>query len=111
AAALGVRMTIEDTWGGDLVTAAVSHLAASTPPEALLHAPFMNDWVSDHGAGPAPRSRDGRGAAPDAAGLGIEVDAAALGAPLARVGGEPASARGYCSPASTRGGGERAAPR
>lgn len=87
AAALGVRMTIEDSWGGDLVTAAVSHLAASTPPEALLHASFMNDWVSDHAAGYAPRSRDGRGAAPDAPGLGIEVDAAALGAPLVRVGG------------------------
>ena len=28
AETLGIRLTIEDTWGGDLVTAAVSHLAA-----------------------------------------------------------------------------------
>jgi hypothetical protein len=28
--ALGLRMAIEDTWGGDLTTAAVNHLAAST---------------------------------------------------------------------------------
>ena len=30
ADSLGLRVTIEDTWGGDVVTAAVSHLAAST---------------------------------------------------------------------------------
>jgi hypothetical protein len=28
--ALGLRMTVEDTWGSDLTTAAVNHLAAST---------------------------------------------------------------------------------
>ena len=26
---LGLRFTIEDSWGGDLTTAAVAHLAAS----------------------------------------------------------------------------------
>ena len=30
-------LTIEDTWGGDLVTAAVGHLAASTPARDALH--------------------------------------------------------------------------
>ncbi len=34
AVSLGLRVTIEDTWGGDIVTTAVSHLAASTPPTA-----------------------------------------------------------------------------
>src|SRR3954453_8287143 len=53
---LGLRFTIEDSWGGDLTTAAVSHLAASTRPEALLMASFMNDWTLDHIAGYAPRS-------------------------------------------------------
>lgn len=80
--ALGLRATIEDTWGGDVVTAAVSHLAASTAPDALVHASFMNDWVTDHVAGHEPRSRHGRGRAPDAPGLGIEVDVEALGAPV-----------------------------
>ena len=32
AVELGLRLMIEDAWGGDLVTAAVSHLAAGTPP-------------------------------------------------------------------------------
>ena len=34
-AELGIAMTIEDSWGGDIVTAAIAHLAHSTP-EALL---------------------------------------------------------------------------
>ncbi len=82
--ALGVRMTIEDTWGGDLTTSAVSHLGASTDPELLFAASYMNDWVLEHVAGYLPRSQDGRGtiSATDAPGLGVHVDVAALGAPL-----------------------------
>ena len=34
----GVAMTIEDTWGGDIVTAAIAHLARSTPEEFLFSA-------------------------------------------------------------------------
>jgi L-alanine-DL-glutamate epimerase-like enolase superfamily enzyme len=89
ADALGITVTVEDTWGGDVVTAAVSHLAASTAPETLLHASFMNDWVTDHVAGHLPRSQDGRGRAPTAPGLGIEVDVEALGAPLTTIGAAP----------------------
>ena len=29
--AMGIAMTIEDSWGGDIVTAAIAHLAHSTP--------------------------------------------------------------------------------
>jgi L-alanine-DL-glutamate epimerase-like enolase superfamily enzyme len=83
--ALGLRLTIEDSWGGDLTTAAVSHLAASTRPDALLMASFMNDWTLDHVAGHEPRSRGGRGAAPAGPGLGVEVDEDALGPPLLTV--------------------------
>ena len=81
---LGVRMTIEDTWGGDLTTAAVSHLSASTDPELLFAASYMNDWVLEHVAGYSPRSDHGRGSVSDvgAPGLGLEVDLATLGAPL-----------------------------
>lgn len=82
AETLGIRLTIEDTWGGDLVTAAVSHLAASTRPEALFTVSFMNDWTNEHIAGYEPRSRGGIGAAPRGPGLGVEVDVEMLGAPL-----------------------------
>ena len=82
AVSLGARVMVEDSWGGDVATAAISHLAASTPPGALLATSFVNDATSEHIAGHVPRSSDGHGSVPSGAGLGIEVDAAALGAPL-----------------------------
>jgi L-alanine-DL-glutamate epimerase-like enolase superfamily enzyme len=82
AVGLGLTLTIEDSWGGDLVTAAVSHLAAATPPASLFAVSYMNDWTVEHIAGYQPRSRDGRGPVPDGPGLGIEVDIDKLGAPL-----------------------------
>lgn len=36
AVSAGIALNIEDTWGGDIVTAAISHLAHSTPPNLLL---------------------------------------------------------------------------
>ncbi len=33
---LGIAMTIEDSWGGDITTAAIAHLAHSTPTELLF---------------------------------------------------------------------------
>ncbi|MEO8452314.1 MAG: mandelate racemase/muconate lactonizing enzyme family protein [Gemmatimonadota bacterium] len=83
---LGIQVTIEDTWGGDIVSATSAHLAASTRPEALLTVSFMNDWTNEHVAGYQPRSVKGFGAAPTGPGLGIEVDAALLGAPLLSAG-------------------------
>lgn len=82
AETLGVSLTIEDTWGGDVTTAAISHLAASTRPEALFTVSFMNDWVKEHIAGYQPRSRDGVGAPRPGPGLGVEVEPQALGQPL-----------------------------
>lgn len=79
---LELGVSLEDTWGGDVVSAAVSHLAASTSPEHLMNVSFFNDWTNGHVAGHRPRSKDGRGSAPMEPGLGIEVDAGALGAPL-----------------------------
>jgi L-alanine-DL-glutamate epimerase-like enolase superfamily enzyme len=78
AVRLGLRLTIEDSWGGDVTTAAVAHLAAGTVSAQLLMASFMNDWTLDHIAGHEPRSRNGRGSAPTAPGLGITVDDTAL---------------------------------
>ncbi len=82
ADALGLRVTIEDTWGGDLVTAAVSHLAASTKADRTLTVSFMNDWTNEHIADYQPRSENGVGQAPSGPGLGVEVDADRLGKPI-----------------------------
>ncbi|MGE5413714.1 MAG: cis-3-hydroxy-L-proline dehydratase [Syntrophomonadaceae bacterium] len=70
---LGIAMTIEDTWGGDVATAAIAHLAHSTPPELLFTATDFNSYVTVSTAEGAPRRRHGRMAAPDRPGLGIEV--------------------------------------
>ena len=83
---LGLRVTIEDTWGGDVTTAAVAHLAASTRPEHLLTVSFMNDWTREHIAGYQPRSERGVGAAPAGPGLGIDVDLNVLGDPVFAIG-------------------------
>jgi cis-L-3-hydroxyproline dehydratase len=79
---LNLMVSVEDMWGGDVITAAVSHLAASTRPESLLMTSFMNDWTDGHVAGYRPRSVNGRGSAPTGPGLGIEVDTSLLGEPL-----------------------------
>ena len=79
---LGIALTIEDTWGGDLATAAVSHLAASTRAEALFSVSFINDFVNEHVAGYEPRSQGAVGAAPRGPGLGLEVELEPLAEPL-----------------------------
>ncbi len=79
---LNMMVCVEDMWGGDVITAAVSHIAASTQPENLLNTSFFNDWSDGHVAGYTPRSINGRGSAPTDPGLGITVDVAALGEPI-----------------------------
>ncbi|MCB0876648.1 MAG: mandelate racemase/muconate lactonizing enzyme family protein [Solirubrobacterales bacterium] len=86
AASLGLMVNVEDSWGGDLTTAAVSHLAASTDPAALKLVSFMNDWTNEHIGGYEPRSADGVGAAPAGPGLGISIDEERLGQPFASFG-------------------------
>jgi L-alanine-DL-glutamate epimerase-like enolase superfamily enzyme len=82
AHSLGARVMIEDSWGGDVATAAIAHLAASTQPSSLFAVSFVNDATDGLIAGHNPRSEAGHSAAPTAPGLGIAVDPAPLGQPL-----------------------------
>ena len=82
AVELGLRLMIEDTWGGDIVSASTAHLAAGVPTDALFAVSFMNDWTREHVAGYQPRSRAGIGPVPSGPGLGIDVDVSMLGEPL-----------------------------
>jgi L-alanine-DL-glutamate epimerase-like enolase superfamily enzyme len=79
---LGIAMTIEDTWGGDIVTAAIAHLAHSTPPEFLFTTTDFNSYVSVSTADGAPRRVNGRMAASRQPGLGIAPRMEVLGAPV-----------------------------
>ena len=79
---LGIAMTLEDTWGGDIVTAAIAHLAHSTPPEFLFTATDFNSYVTVSIAAGAPQRVQGRMAAPTAPGLGVTPRAEVLGEPV-----------------------------
>lgn len=79
---LGIVMTIEDTWGGDIITAAISHLAHSTPEEFLFSATDFNSYVTKSIADGAPQRINGRMAAPTSPGLGVTPIWEALGAPV-----------------------------
>ncbi|MFZ1430471.1 MAG: cis-3-hydroxy-L-proline dehydratase, partial [Geminicoccaceae bacterium] len=52
---MGIAITIEDSWGGDIVTAAIAHLAHSTPPDLLFSATDFNSYVTRSVAPDAPR--------------------------------------------------------
>ena len=82
-AALGIPMTVEDVWGGEIVTAALAHLAASTPPDALLNTTDLHNYNTVHFASGAPEVEDGHLLVSDQPGLGITVDQDKLGAPVA----------------------------
>jgi cis-L-3-hydroxyproline dehydratase len=82
---LGIAMTIEDTWGGDIVTAAIAHLAHSTPSRYLFSSTDFNSYVTVSFADGAPQRRNGRLAAPREPGLGVRPNLAMLGAPVLEV--------------------------
>src|SRR3954464_13765140 len=82
---MGIAMTIEDSWGGDITTAAIAHLAHSTPTELLFTTTDFNSYVTVSTADGAPRRVNGRMAASKKAGLGIAPKMDVLGAALVSV--------------------------
>lgn len=82
---LGIAMTIEDSWGGDIVTAAIAHLAHSTPTEMLFTSTDFNSYVTVSIADGAPQRKNGRLAASLAPGLGVEPRMETLGKPVLTV--------------------------
>lgn len=78
----GIPMTIEDTWGGDIVTAAIAHLAQATPAGFVFSATDFNSYGTRTIAANAPQRVDGAMRAPSGPGLGIEPDFDVLGAPV-----------------------------
>ncbi len=80
--ALGIAMNLEDSWGGDVTTAAIAHLAQSTDEGFRLAATDFNSYVTVSTAEGAPRREKGRMRASDAPGLGVTPRPDVLGAPL-----------------------------
>jgi L-alanine-DL-glutamate epimerase-like enolase superfamily enzyme len=82
---LGIAMTLEDSWGGDIITAAIAHLAQSTPLEFQFSATDFNSYVSVSIADGAPQRIDGKMSASTAPGLGITPKMNVLGKPVLEV--------------------------
>ncbi len=76
---MGIGMTLEDSWGGDIATAAIAHLAHSTPTPFLFSTTDFNSYVTVSTAEGAPQRVNGRMAASTAPGLGIRPRPEVLG--------------------------------
>ena len=84
---LNIPMTIEDSWGGDIITAAIAHLAHSTPESLRFSATDFNSYVTVQNATGAPQRVNGNMSASDEAGLGITPHMDVLGKAVAEYAG------------------------
>ncbi|MEO0636329.1 MAG: mandelate racemase/muconate lactonizing enzyme family protein [Pseudomonadota bacterium] len=80
---LGTKMCVEDTWGSDITTAAVLHLAASTDPRFVLNTCDLSGYVAPRIAADCPVRADGFIQPPEGVGLGVTPDPDVLGDPIA----------------------------
>lgn len=78
-----IAMTLEDSWGGDIITAAISHLAHSTPEQYRFSSTDFNSYVTVSNATGAPQRVDGCLQASFEPGLGIELNFDSLGKAVA----------------------------
>ena len=82
---MGIAMTIEDSWGGDVTTAAIAHLAHSTPEALRFTATDFNSYVTVCNADGAPKRQQGFMSAGTAPGLGTSPRMDVLGPRLVDV--------------------------
>ncbi len=82
AAELGLMITVEDTGGAEIDTAAMAHLTLSTPAELRLNAIAFHRWVTIQTAINAPPIENCQISLPPGTGLGINVLPETLGAPF-----------------------------
>jgi L-alanine-DL-glutamate epimerase-like enolase superfamily enzyme len=80
---LGTKMCIEDTWGSDIAMSAALHLAAASPPKAVLNVCDLSGYVAPRLAPDAPSRQDGSITPPEGPGLGLRIDEERFGAPVA----------------------------
>ena len=79
---LGIVMTIEDSWGGEIATSAIAHLAQSTPPTFHFQSSAFHEYASIAIANGGPQVADGHMTAPSEPGLGVEPLMDILGDPV-----------------------------
>ena len=77
-----IPMTIEDSWGGDIATSAIAHLAHSTPTNLRFSSTDFNSYNSFTYTSGSPQRINGKMKASDSYGLGVEIDESLIGDPL-----------------------------
>jgi L-alanine-DL-glutamate epimerase-like enolase superfamily enzyme len=82
AVALRLPVTVEDTGGAEIATAAALHLLASIPRALRIHAYPFQEIVTESTASGLPPVERGTLDLPSGIGLGVEPDPAALGEPF-----------------------------
>jgi len=80
---LGIAMNIECVFGSEITSAAVAHLAISTPPKILLNASHYGNYFSVSLGEGSAKVRDGRIHVEGRPGLGLSIRPEALGRPAA----------------------------
>lgn len=80
---LGIVMTIEDSWGGEIATSAIAHLAQSTPDGFHFQSSAFHEYHTVAIASGAPEVSGGFMRASDSPGLGVEPIMDVLGQPVA----------------------------
>ncbi|MDA0240594.1 MAG: mandelate racemase/muconate lactonizing enzyme family protein [Proteobacteria bacterium] len=83
AVSLQLPMVVEDSWGGDIITSAIAHLAHSTPERFRFSSTDFNSYVTVENASGAPKRLDGTMMAGTEPGLGISPNFDNLGKPVA----------------------------
>lgn len=78
-----IAVVAEDTWGGEIATATLSHFAASTPEDWLINTTDLHNYNTRSTGKPGPKTADGKLFASDQPGLGVSLDLESLGAPVA----------------------------
>ena len=79
---LGIVMTIEDSWGGEIATSAIAHLAQSTPSGFHFQSSAFHEYHTVAIADGGPVVTGGFMQASDAPGLGVEPIMDILGEPV-----------------------------
>ncbi len=85
-ASLGIIMTIEDTWCGEIGDAAIAHLAHATPRDLHFQSSTFHEYHTHAIAEGGPVIKDGFMSVSDRPGLGVTPNWDLLGAPIASIG-------------------------
>lgn len=85
AVEIGLGVTVEDTGGADIDTAAMVHMSLSTPEANRLHTCDFQNWVTRSNASGLPETVNGTMSIGHAPGLGVEPLVDTFGSPFLTV--------------------------